>query len=110
MRTISARIVPLTKNRGGWMQCRHGGRPRRAVGRSSVGGGRLPGLPAIQRGACAVPLRVHLLLMPLGGGGELDHVAVGVAEVNRVNEAVVDDAARVDTLRLALREHLLEER
>jgi hypothetical protein len=37
--------------------------------------------------------------------GELDHVAVRVAEVDRVDEAVVRDAARLDARALALLEH-----
>jgi len=41
-------------------------------------------------------------------GGELDHVAVRVAEVDRVDEAVVGDAAHLDARRLALLQHPLQ--
>src|SRR5688572_26145256 len=36
---------------------------------------------------------------------ELDHVAIGIAEVDRVNRAVIGDAASLDALRFALFEH-----
>jgi len=40
--------------------------------------------------------------------GELDDVAVRVAEVDRVDEAVVGDAAHLDARRLALVQHPLQ--
>lgn len=41
-------------------------------------------------------------------GGQLDDVAIGVAEINRLDHAVVGDAAGVDTLRLAFGEHRVQ--
>jgi len=44
------------------------------------------------------------------GGGEFDDVAVGVAEIDRVDESVVGDAAGFDAGRLAPLEHVRERR
>jgi hypothetical protein len=41
-------------------------------------------------------------------GGELDDIAVRVAKVDRVDEAVVGDAAHLDARRLALCQHPLQ--
>src|SRR5579885_1724120 len=43
-----------------------------------------------------------------GIGGQFDHIAVRVAEIDRAAEAVIDRAAHLDPMRLALLEHAVE--
>ena len=38
-------------------------------------------------------------------GGQLDHIAVGIAEIDRIDEAVIGNAARLFALGLPFLEH-----
>src|SRR5690242_4006816 len=56
---------------------------------------RLFPLPGIEDGAGAVLGGIHGRVMARLLGGELDHVAIGIAEIDRVDEAVIGDAAHL---------------
>src|SRR5258706_230235 len=90
----------------GWASTRSGSLWRRSARRSAPT--RLVLLPGVQLGASAVLPRVHGALVVAVPGGELDHVAVRVAEVDGMDEAVVGDAPRLDARRLALLQHPLQ--
>src|SRR5262249_14753060 len=59
-------------------------------------------------GARAVLARVHRVVVVLALRGQLDDVAVRIAEVDRVDEAMVGEAARVDAGALAPVVHLAQ--
>src|SRR6185295_508864 len=93
--------------------CRSGGSPRAIAPpkRKPLPGlpsRRLVPLPGVELAPRAVRFRVHGALVVTVLGGELDHVAVRVAEIDRVDEAVVGDAAHLDARGLALLEHPLQ--
>src|SRR3954453_2578121 len=76
---------------------------------SDGGSGVLLGLPASER---LVRLRlrwVHDLLVNAGVGGQLDDIAVRVAEIDRAAEAVVDRAAHLNRAGAALLQHAFED-
>src|SRR4051812_26244083 len=76
---------------------------------SDGGSGVLLGLPASER---LVRLRlrwVHDLLVNAGVGGQLDDVAVRVAEIDRATEAVVYRAAHLNGAGSALLQHAFED-
>src|SRR5712691_1447194 len=47
--------------------------------------------------------------MRAGAGGQFDDVAVGVAEIDRADKAMIDRAAHLDPFRPALFEHAVED-
>ena len=69
---------------------------------------RLARLPGGERSRGGVARAAHHFVMFGGLRGQLDHIAVRIAEIDRVDEAVVGDAAGLDAGRLALGEHLLQ--
>ena len=82
---------------------------RRSCRYAAFAGCRLLDLPAVQDVAGMVLLRdPSPRSVPGHLGGQLDHVAVGIAEVDRADELVVGDAAHLAALRLALGEHRVE--
>src|SRR5262249_42863272 len=66
---------------------------------------RLFRLPPVERAPRAVLRGIHRVVVVLAPGGELDHVPVRIAEVDRLDELVVGEAARVDAGPLALVVH-----
>src|SRR5690242_7996271 len=69
---------------------------------SDGGSGVLLGLPASERLVRLRLRRVHDLLVNAGVSGQLDDVAVRVAEIDRAAEAVVDRAAHLNRAGSAL--------
>ncbi len=59
-------------------------------------------LPRVEVRSCAVFRRVHRLVVIVSLGCQFDDVSVRVAKVNRVDELVIGDAARLDVGPLAL--------
>src|SRR5437868_2485919 len=51
---------------------------------------------------------VHHLPISAGASGQLDDIAVGVAEIDRADKAVIDRTAHLDALRPPFRQHRLE--
>src|SRR3972149_1626071 len=84
------------------------GRARRPSRRSRAGGAGLILLPTRPPRPGAVVRRVHGLVVVVAPGGQLDHVTVGITEVDRIDEAVVGDAAGLDPGPPALFEHGVE--
>jgi len=62
-------------------------------------------LPVRQRLVRLGYRRVHDLARLPGAGGQLDDVAIGIAEIDRTNKAVVDRPAHLSTLGLSLVQH-----
>src|SRR5690242_18347863 len=60
--------------------------------RAALRGLRFRPLPSIQFFARAVRLRIHLVIVPCHFRSELDHVAVGIAEIDRMQETVIRDS------------------
>src|SRR5215469_16335478 len=78
--------------------------PRSVAARSMV----LRRLPMRQ---CLVRFRdrrIHDLAVLTGAGGQFDDIAVGIAEIDRPDKAVVDRPAHLSTLGLGLIQHRLE--
>src|SRR3954466_5360647 len=71
---------------------------------------RLLALPLVELGTCKIPDRVHRRVMAGKLGGELDHIPAGIAEIDRVDEAVMRDAAGLDAGILAFRQHAFQGR
>src|SRR5215469_6198368 len=69
---------------------------------------RFGSLPAGKRIMRLRTHRVHDLLMGAGRRGQLDDIAVGIAEIDRTDETVIDRAAYLASLILALFQHCLE--
>src|SRR5262245_54602253 len=85
-------------------------KPRPSSLPSGLAAGRLVRLPAVELRARAVLRRIHLLSVIGHLRRQLDHVSVGIAKVDRVNESVVRDSARLDAARFPLLEHRDEHR
>src|SRR5438105_2270674 len=51
---------------------------------------------------------VHHLPISAGAGGQFDDIAVGIAEIDRADRAVIDRPTHLDTLRPPFRQHRLE--
>src|SRR5258708_14075926 len=68
----------------------------------------LLGLPPVQHVTRPVGRGIHIALATRNLGRQLDHVAVGITEVDRADEFVVRDAAHLAALRLALGKHVVE--
>src|SRR5262249_60154033 len=73
------------------------------------GSGALLALPAGERFVRLRLRRVHDLLVNAGVGGQLDDVAVRVAEIDRAAEAVVDWSAHLKRAVAALLQHPFED-
>src|SRR5271167_2094900 len=80
-----------------------GPRPRSARGALALA--RLPDFEFFGRAALC---RVHRLVVARVLGGQLDDIAVRVAEIDRVDDPVIGNATRLDAGRLALFVHLPE--
>src|SRR5262245_52623752 len=65
-------------------------------------------LPCGELRARAVELRIHRALETRHLRRQLDDIAVRIAEVDRADEVMVGDAARIDAGLLPFGEHLLE--
>src|SRR4051794_33324177 len=76
---------------------------------SDSGSSVLLGLPASERLVRLRPRWVHDLLVNTGFGGQLDDIAVRVAEIDRAAEAVVDWAAHLNRAGAALLQHAFED-
>src|SRR4051794_38659707 len=67
-------------------------------------------LPVVELGTCKIRGRAQCGIMSDELRGELDHVAVWVAKIDRVVEPVMGDAAGLDTGILAFRQHAVQRR
>src|SRR3954462_2195989 len=67
-------------------------------------------LPVVELGTCKIRGRVQCGIMSGELGGELDHIAVRVPKIDRVDEPVMGDAAGLDTGILAFRQHAVQRR
>src|SRR5262252_366709 len=65
-------------------------------------------LPVRQRLVRLRDRRIHDLAVLTGAGGQFDDIAVGIAEIDRPDKAVVDRPAHLSTLGLGLIQHRLE--
>src|SRR5262245_66242662 len=106
MRSPRCSCAALRSSRSGSGSTPSGSRSRKSARRSART--RLLLLPRLQLPPCAVDAGVHGPLVVAVLGGELDHVAVRIAEVDRVDEAGVGDAANLHAGGLAVRQPPLQ--
>src|SRR5207247_470839 len=84
----------------GYGQARKSGAARRRL--------HLGSLPPVEQFARAIRRGVHQSRVLRRLGGQLYHVSVRIAKVDRADELVLGDAARFDAARLALRQHVAQ--